>query len=143
MRKFETRIRMRAILTQVGVVVGALALLLGAPAAVAAQGAQPPAQQQAPQGAAPTEAPSDADLQAFAEAYIQISEIRDEMMERMDAAETEEAQRKLQTEAGERMNKAITDAGLDYQTYREINVMVQDDEEVRQEVNSLLQGMDQ
>jgi uncharacterized iron-regulated membrane protein len=80
----------------------------------------------------------EADLEAFADAYIEISDLREEYTERLQAAEDQEAAHELQQEANQAMTAAIEDAGLDIQDYQEIATALSADPDLRDRVTELV-----
>ncbi len=125
-----------------GAALTALALVM-APAAMAqgpdAQpGQQPPAEQQQPMQ---QEAPaveehsfSDAELEQFAQAFVEVEEVRNEYGPRLSDAEDMEAATEIQQEANELMTSAIEDNGLTVETYNAIAQSTQADPELREQI---------
>ncbi len=129
-----------------GAALTALALAL-APAAMAQDpgaqpgqqpGQQPPAEQQQPMQ---EEAPaveehsfSDSELEQFAQAFIEVEEVRNEYGPRLGEAEDMEAATEIQQEANEQMTSAIEDNGLTVETYNAIAQSTQADPELREQI---------
>ncbi|MCA1743276.1 MAG: DUF4168 domain-containing protein [Desulfonatronovibrio sp.] len=83
---------------------------------------------------------SDADLDKAANAYMEITEIRESFQETLAGVSDPEKAQELQEEAGEAMVEAVENSGLDVQAYNEIMEAAQVDEDLR---NKLLARLEQ
>ena len=136
-----------------GAAMTALALVL-APAAMAQEtgaqpgqqpGQQPPAEQQQPMQQ--QEAPaveehsfSDDELEQFAQAFVEVEEVRNEYGPRLGEAEDMESATEIQQEANELMTSAIEDNGLTVETYNAIAQSTQADPELREKILGKVEG---
>ena len=116
-----------------------LAMLAGAPAIAQAQqttgqSAQSPAQ---PATQQQTNF-DDQKLRQFVEAQSGINDIRDEYMQKIEAADSQERAQELQMEANDEMVSVIDDAGLDIPTYNAIATAYNSEPDVRERVDSLM-----
>lgn len=80
---------------------------------------------------------TDAQLQKFADAQTQVQTIQEDFSGRLEGVEDQEKAYELQVEANKKMTSAVKDAGLDVQTYNQIAMAVQNDPELK----SQLEGM--
>ncbi len=84
---------------------------------------------------------TDAELDKVAQAYIKITEIREDFQKSLaEVTDPEEAQQ-LQEEAGGAMVEAVQETGLDVQKYNEVMEAAQVDEELREKLLSRLEQM--
>lgn len=81
---------------------------------------------------------TDAELKKFVEAQGGINEIRDEYMEKIEAADSQEKAQELQMEANDEMVSVIEDAGLDIPTYNAIATAYNSEPKVRNRVDALM-----
>lgn len=81
---------------------------------------------------------TDAELKKFVEAQGGINEIRDEYMEKIEAADSQEKAQELQMEANDKMVSVIEDAGLDIPTYNAIATAYNSEPKVRNRVDALM-----
>lgn len=84
---------------------------------------------------------SDAELDKVAQAYIDISEIRENFQESLVEVSDPEMAQQLQEQAGEAMVEAVQNNGLDVQTYNEVMEAAQVDEELRQQLLTRLEEL--
>ncbi|MDQ2068878.1 DUF4168 domain-containing protein [Natronospira bacteriovora] len=111
------------------------AAFLAAPMAMAQgqQQAQPmPQQQEAPDV-------SDEQINAFVDAYVAVSEVREEYTARLQEADSQEEAQELQQEANDAMTAAIEDSGLSIEEYQQVAMAVNADAEVREQVTTMLE----
>lgn len=121
------------------------ALLAGAPAVYAqAEGQSQPAETDdstysnpAASGEAETNY-DDEELRKFVEAQEGINEIRDEYMEKIESADSQEKAQELQMEANDEMVSVIEDTGLDIPTYNAIATAYNSEPSVRNRVDALM-----
>lgn len=101
------------------------------------QEAQPMPQQQ-------QEAPdvSDEQIEQFVDAYINLSDVREDYTTRVQEAEDQEEAQAIQEEANEAMTAAIEDAGLSMEEYQEVAMAINADSEIRERVTSMLEERD-
>lgn len=131
-------------------------LLVLAPFALAAQETPPPEGE--PDAPPEEEAETDAEpleqehepveleedeLEDFAQAYIAISDIREEFTERLEDVDDQDEVQEIQAEASTAMNDAIEDAGMDVETYQEIASALSADPELRDEVTEMVSRLRQ
>ena len=126
-------------------VTASLALLAAAPA-MAQQNQQEPAAQQT-QGsgysdpaAAGTQDTnfSDAQLKDFIEAQEGVMEVREEYIQKIEAAESQQKAQELQMEANDKMVSVIEDVGIDIPTYNSIATAYSSEPKVRNRVDALM-----
>lgn len=97
------------------------------------QQAQPmPQQQEAPEV-------SESQINAFVEAYIAVSEVREDYTARLQEAEDQEQAQQLQQEANDAMTAAIEDNGMSIEEYQEVAMAVNADADVREQVTTMLE----
>jgi hypothetical protein len=117
-----------------------LALAMLAPAALAQT--QPAAPQQAPtQGTNAPEAgpaPNDTELKHFADAVVQVQNIRQSLQPQLAAAKTDDARTQLKADAEKKMEAAVTSNQLSLKRYVQIANLVQTDSTVRARVQKLM-----
>lgn len=80
---------------------------------------------------------SDAQLEKFAEAQNRVTEIQQDFSGRLEGVEDQEKAYELQVKANEEMTKAVQDAGLDVQTYNQIAMAVQNDPELKSQLEEI------
>ncbi|MEX2466557.1 MAG: DUF4168 domain-containing protein [Gemmatimonadota bacterium] len=81
--------------------------------------------------------PDDQELEAFTEAYFEISQVRDQMSPELAAAETAEEANQLQQQANDRMMGILENHGMSVERYSEITTLLNADEELRAEFEAL------
>lgn len=81
---------------------------------------------------------SDADLEKFVQVQPALEEIREDFTQRLEAADDQEAANQLQQEAGQLMVEAVEQEGLDVDTYNNIAMALQSNEELRERVDSMM-----
>jgi len=84
---------------------------------------------------------SDSELDKVAQAYKEISVIREDFEMSLAGVEDPEAAQKMQEQAGNAMVEAVQNTGLDVQTYKEVMQAAQHDEELREKLLSRLEQM--
>jgi hypothetical protein len=84
---------------------------------------------------------SDSELDKIAQAYKEISVIRQDFEESLAGVEDPEAAQKMQEQAGNAMVEAVQNTGLDVQTYNDVMQAAQHDEELREKLLSRLEQM--
>lgn len=107
------------------------ALTLGAAAPALAQGDG--------QGSGQEAQVSQEKLEQFVAAYAEIQAIRAEYMPRLQQAEDEEEQARLQKEGQEEMVSAVRDEGLDVGEYQQIGQKINSDQELQTRVKTLIE----
>ncbi|SFX69473.1 DUF4168 domain-containing protein [Marinospirillum alkaliphilum] len=115
------------------------ALMLGFSVAATAQqaGTASDSASMAPQHQAQVEF-SDVDLEKFVGVQGTLEEIRQDYTQRLEAAGDQEAANRLQQEAGQLMVEAVQDEGLDVETYNQIAMALQTDQQLRDRVESMM-----
>ena len=81
---------------------------------------------------------SDNDLQKFVAVQPALEEIREDFTQRLEAADDQEAANQLQQEAGQLMVEAVEQEGLDVDTYNNIAMALQSNEELRERVEGMM-----
>lgn len=81
---------------------------------------------------------SDEELKQFVKAQEGINEIRDEYMEKIEGAESQQKAQELQMEANDEMVTVIEDAGMDIPTYNSIATAYNSEPQVRNRVDALM-----
>lgn len=81
---------------------------------------------------------NDQELKQFVSAQEGINGIRDEYMEKIEAADSQQTAQELQMEANEEMISVIEDAGIDVQTYNAIATAYNSEPDVRDRVDSMM-----
>lgn len=81
---------------------------------------------------------NDEELRKFVDAQEGINDIRDEYMEKIESAESQEQAQELQMEANDEMVSVIEDAGLDIPTYNAIATAYNSEPSVRNRVDALM-----
>ncbi|MFP3977711.1 MULTISPECIES: DUF4168 domain-containing protein [Marinobacter] len=81
---------------------------------------------------------NDAELKSFIEAQEGISEVREEYIEKIESADSQQEAQKLQTEANDEMVSVIEDAGMDIPTYNAIATAYSSEPKVRNRVDALM-----
>ncbi|HLV77434.1 MAG TPA: DUF4168 domain-containing protein [Marinobacter sp.] len=122
-----------------------LALLATAPA-IAQQSQQSPAQTQTDTSgysnpaAAGTQSTdfSDDQLKDFIKAQEGVMEVREDYIEKIEAAESQQDAQELQMEANDKMVSAIEEAGMDIPTYNAIATAYSSEPKVRNRVDALM-----
>lgn len=106
----------------------AAAFMVAAPNGVDAQVADPPP-------------PDHEELVQFTEAFLEVTEIRQEMEVEVAQAETPEEANALQQQANDEMVATLEEHGLTTERYSEIVTLINQDEEVRAEFEELLEEL--
>ncbi len=83
------------------------------------------------------EAPDRAELETFAEAYVEIGEVRAEMSPALAAAETAEEANALQEQANDRMMSILEENDMTVDRYSAITNILNSDEELRAEFEEI------
>lgn len=81
---------------------------------------------------------SEEQIEAFVQAYVRLSEVREEYTARVQAAEDQEEARQLQQEANEAMTTAIEETGLSVEEYQQVALAINADAELRDRVTEML-----
>ncbi|MYL23212.1 DUF4168 domain-containing protein [Halomonas alkaliantarctica] len=102
-----------------------------------AQQSQEPAQDSMTSQQAPAQDFSDEQLQQFADASQEIAVVSQEYTERLQAAEGEQAQQEVRSEANDEMIQIVEDSGLDVETFNAIGQAIQQDPEMMQRVQEM------
>ncbi|MDQ2076592.1 DUF4168 domain-containing protein [Marinimicrobium sp. ABcell2] len=111
----------------------AIGLMLGSTVA----SAQAP-QQQPPGGQPQAMDVSDEDVNNFVDAYISVQEINQEYTQRLQDVDDPEQATELQQEAQNKMQEAISDAGLSISEYQQIANQAGQDEQLRNQIEEAL-----
>jgi hypothetical protein len=133
-----------------------LAALLMSPFALAQQAPPPegqPPQGQPPQGQPPAAEPppmqqqqapsvdvSDTQVQQFADAYLEVAELRETYTDQIVQAEDAERATELQQEANSKMIEAVESTGLTVAEYNSIAEAMDADPELRERIIEHLEG---
>ncbi len=124
-------------------ITASLALLATAPV-IAQQNPAPPAEQGSgysnPPAAAGSQSTnySDAELKQFIEAQSGVMEVREEYIEKIESAESQQKAQELQMEANDEMVSVIEDVGIDIPTYNAIATAYSSEPKVRNRVDALM-----
>lgn len=110
---------------------------LGLGALLAAPGALAQGQQQYQPPAAQGQV-SDAQLQNFVEAQTKVNEIQVEYSEKIQSTQDPKKAQTLQSEAQDKMVKAVDEAGLDVQEYNQIAQQMSRDPALRERIQELM-----
>ncbi|WP_323751338.1 DUF4168 domain-containing protein [Marinobacter sp.] len=81
---------------------------------------------------------SDAQLKEFIEAQDGVMEVRDEYIEKIEAADSQQKAQELQMKANEKMVSAIQDAGIEISTYNAIATAYSSEPKIRNRVDALM-----
>lgn len=105
------------------------------PAEPPEEAAEPPEEEAEPmeQEHQPVEVDDDK-VEAFARAYLALTEVREDYSERLQDTEDSEEIQSLQHEASDAMAEAIEDAGLEVDEYQEIAAAMSADPELRDKI---------
>lgn len=114
----------------------ALVGLVGPATAHAQQQSQQQGQQQ--QQAQTEDIPQE-ELDQYAEAYVEIAQVRQSLQQQMQNAGSQEERQSIQQEANQQMQSILQDHGISVQRYREITTVLNQDQEQRQEFTALVQ----
>lgn len=112
-----------------------LGALLAAPGALAQGQGQGQQQYQPPAAQGQV---SDAQLQSFVEAQTKVNEIQVKYSEKIQSTQDPEKAQTLQSEAQDKMIKAVDEAGLDVQEYNQIAQQMSRDPEMRARIQELM-----
>lgn len=80
----------------------------------------------------------DEELKQFVEAQDGINDIRDEYMEKIESADSQEKAQELQMEANDEMVTVIEDTGLDIPTYNAIATAYNSEPDVRDRIDEMM-----
>lgn len=81
---------------------------------------------------------SDEDLEKFAEARTEVDKIRDEYSEELnDVEDDQEKAQQLQEKYAKQMVESIQETGLDVQKYNKISMAMQNDPELKSQVDKM------
>jgi len=96
--------------------------------------------QQTPTQQMPPQQPdlNDTQLRSFAKVYVQIEKIRQTYEPRLSQAKSPEEGKQIQTEAVSKMEQALTQEGMDKQTYNQIFQTARADEGLRKKLLGLI-----
>lgn len=81
---------------------------------------------------------NDQELKQFIEAQEGINGIRDEYMEKIESADSQQNAQELQAEANDEMANVIEDVGIDVPTYNAIATAYNSEPQVRNRVDALM-----
>lgn len=81
---------------------------------------------------------NDQELKQFVSAQEGINSVRDEYMEKIEAADSQQKAQELQMEANDEMVGVIENAGIDVQTYNSIATAYNSEPSVRNRVDALM-----
>ena len=81
---------------------------------------------------------NDAELKKFIAAQEGITEVREEYIEKIEAADSQEKAQELQMEANDEMVSVIEDAGMDIPTYNAIATAYSSEPKVRNRIEALM-----
>lgn len=83
---------------------------------------------------------SDQQLEQFVEAQVAIIEIQQDYTGRLQEVEDPERAHELQVQANDEMTEAVTDAGLDVESFNSIAMAIQNSPELQQRLTLLLEN---
>ncbi len=101
--------------------------------------AHPAAQPPPPQEQPPTPEISDSQLSDFVDAYMRVQEVRERYHEPLTKAESPEEAEQIEQQAVSEMMSAISEEGMDMDTYNEIAAVIARDPEISARFNAMLQ----
>ncbi|HTN33657.1 MAG TPA: DUF4168 domain-containing protein [Marinobacter sp.] len=81
---------------------------------------------------------SDAELKKFIEAQEGITEVREEYIEKIESADSQQKAQELQMKANEKMASVIEEAGMDIPTYNAIATAYSTEPKVRHRIEALM-----
>lgn len=81
---------------------------------------------------------SDQQLEQFVEAQVAIIEIQQDYTVRLQEVEDPDRAHELQVQANEEMTEAVTDAGLDVESFNSIAMAIQSSPELQQRLTDML-----
>ncbi|MBU2874938.1 DUF4168 domain-containing protein [Marinobacter salexigens] len=81
---------------------------------------------------------NDAELKKFIAAQEGITEVREEYIEKIEAADSQEKAQKLQTKANDEMVSVIEKSGMDIPTYNAIATAYSSEPKVRNRIDALM-----
>lgn len=81
---------------------------------------------------------TDAELKKFIEAQKGITEVREEYIEKIEAAESQQKAQKVQMKANDEMVLVIEDSGMDIPTYNAIATAYSSEPKVRNRIEALM-----
>ncbi|MFW6179389.1 MAG: DUF4168 domain-containing protein, partial [Desulfohalobiaceae bacterium] len=79
----------------------------------------------------------------FASSYVQIQDIQQEYSDELSEMEDEEEAQKLQEKYTERMVDVVREEGLDVEEYNQIGQAMNSDNELREEIESMVDEMEE
>lgn len=97
------------------------------------------AQQPQPQGQEDLPEIPEEKLETFAEAYLEIDQVRAEMQMEMQTAEDQTEASQIQQEANAQMEAILDDHGFDVQEYQQITQVLNVDPEQREKFQAILE----
>ena len=100
--------------------------------------AQQQGQQQGQQQAQAEEIPQP-ELDRYAAAYMEISQIRQGLQQKLQNAESQEERQSIQQEANQTMQAILQEHDISVQRYRQITEILNSDQEQRQEFTAMVQ----
>lgn len=119
-----------------GVLAGGLLLAVAFTAAPVHAQQQPAPQQPAPQQQVPELEPET--LETFAEAYLEIGDVRMEMQSRLEGVQDQNEANQIQQEANNQMQEVLGEHDFTVQDYQQITQVLNNDPEQRQEFEQLV-----
>jgi len=130
------KIHSRAMLAAVGLAVGAAF----ASPAMAQNDTQQTEQKAQTEQTTPAQSYDDATLESFAVAFLEVDKVKREYTPKLQQATSEEEQKQIQTEAGQKMVQAVEGtAGISVEEYNQIIQSAQADPELAQRLNNIIQ----
>jgi Ni/Co efflux regulator RcnB len=78
------------------------------------------------------------ELKQFAEAYVEVEEVREEYSEKLRKTDDQQEALALQEEANEEMTAAIEGSGLDHRDYQEIEIAITRDPDLRDRLDEMV-----
>lgn len=81
---------------------------------------------------------SDSELKQFIEAQEGVMEVREDYIEQIEAADSQEKAQELQMEANDEMVSVIEDIGMDIPTYNSIATAYSSEPKVRDRIDSMM-----
>lgn len=81
---------------------------------------------------------SDSELQEFIQAQEGVMEVREDYIEQIEAADSQEKAQELQMEANDKMVEVIEEIGMDIPTYNSIATAYSSEPEVRERIDSMM-----
>lgn len=81
---------------------------------------------------------SDAELKQFIDAQEGVMDVREDYIEQIEAADSQQKAQELQMEANDKMVEVIEDIGMDIPTYNSIATAYSSEPKVRNRIDSLM-----